>query len=80
MKTQDIMKKMKRFTLLPQMNQLSESEQMILLGGGNTDPNVCHSKTSKYQCYGACVTFDNLRGRCYWIGVYSQCMCFTISK
>ena len=69
------MKKLKRFSLIPGVQILDAMAQKQLCGAGDYDPNVCHSKSSRYTCSGACVDYEGHSGYCGWVGVESSCKC-----
>ena len=71
------MRKLKRF-VLHEMPVLTDAEMMQINGNGDTYPNVCHSMSSKAQCGGSCVDYQNYHGYCYWVGVASSCQCGSI--
>jgi len=72
------MRKLKRFALIPGIQILDAMAQEQLRGAGDFDPNVCHSKTSRYTCYGYCVDFQGHPGSCGWNGSTSSCKCAVI--
>ena len=69
------MKKLKRFSLIPGVQILDAMAQKQLCGAGDYDPNVCHSKTSRYTCSGYCVDYEGSYGVCSWVGKTSSCIC-----
>lgn len=55
---------------------LSAAKMMGVLGG-DTDPNVCHSKSTDDTCSGACQqTKNGPYGYCYWDFNVHNCQCY----
>ena len=73
------MKKLKRISLISGVQILDAIAQKQLRGAGDFDPNVCHSKTSRYTCYGYCVDYEGNSGQCKWVGKVSSCKCESIT-
>lgn len=73
------MKKLKRISLISGVQILDAIAQKQLRGAGDFDPNVCHSKTSRYTCYGYCVDYEGNSGQCKWVGKVSSCKCESIN-
>ncbi|KWW28692.1 MAG: hypothetical protein AUK63_1796 [bacterium P3] len=69
------MKKLKRISLVSGVQILDSLAQKQLRGAGDVDPNVCHSKSTRYSCSGSCVDYQGHSGSCYWVGVESSCKC-----
>ncbi len=72
------MRKIKRFVLNDSFTVLSAETQKNVIGGGDTDPNVCHQKTTRDSCSGSCVDYAYNAGYCGWVGAYSQCVCVVL--
>lgn len=73
------MRKLKRFALIPGIQILDAMAQEQLRGTGDIDPNECHSKTSRYTCFGDCVDYEGNSGQCKWVGKVSSCKCESIN-
>lgn len=68
------MKKLKKFTLGSSV-VLSTTQMMGVLGG-DTDPNVCHSKTTDETCSGSCYQYTGGKaGSCKWDYTTHSCGC-----
>lgn len=68
------MKKLKRFTISSTF-ALSEAQMMDIFGG-DTDPNVCHSKTTDDTCSGNCYQYvGGKEGYCNWDYKDHSCQC-----
>lgn len=68
------MRKLKKFTVGTSII-LSEN-QMVSVLGGDTDPNVCHSKTTDSMCFGKCQQyFGGSIGNCNWDFNTHSCQC-----
>mgnify|MGYP006873048370 CR=1 FL=1 len=72
------MKKIKRISLVPGIQILDAMSQKQLRGAGNTDPNVCHSKSTRESCSGSCVDYEGYSGSCAWVDATSSCRCAII--
>lgn len=72
------MKKMKKLVLQSGVHMLDRAEQMKILGSGDFDPNVCHSKSSRYTCSGDCVDYEGHPGTCAWVDYVSSCKCAVV--
>lgn len=70
------MRKIKKIVVAAS-SQLS-ALQMQMITGGDTDPNVCHSKTTDSTCSGECYQYvGGPEGFCYWNYVSHSCGCTT---
>lgn len=68
------MKKIKKFSISSTL-ALSEAQMMGILGG-DTDPNVCHSKSTDETCSGSCYQYvGGKEGSCYWYYEQHYCQC-----
>lgn len=72
------MKKIKKLVLQSGVHMLGRAEQMQILGSGDFDPNVCHSKSSRHTCGGYCVDYEGYSGSCVWVDKESSCKCAVV--
>lgn len=68
------MKKLRKFTIGPSI-ALTDA-QMMSVQGGDTDPNVCHAKSTDASCSGTCYQYvGGKEGSCYWNFSSHSCLC-----
>lgn len=68
------MKKLKKFTIGSSV-VLSTTQMMGVLGG-DSDPNVCHSKSTDDTCSGSCYQYTGgKQGYCEWSFSSHSCSC-----
>ncbi len=68
------MKKLKKFTIGSSVVLSTTQMQGVL--GGDTDPNVCHSKSTDDTCSGPCYQYTGGKaGYCEWNFTSHSCNC-----
>ena len=71
------MKKLKKFILGP--SEALSATQMMAVLDGDSDPNVCHSKSTDDTCSGSCYQYvGGKQGSCTWDYITHSCGCVVV--